>query len=398
MKSVSATFVATVTLIGILAIPAGVAANNADSRIISFEAPGAGNKFNQATGIGQGTGCFVVTACHFTINQWGAIVGTYLDANNVYHGFIRSPRGEYTTIDAPCADTTAQSYNGTVAESINDLGEITGFCIDAQGNIHGFVRSPQGTFTEFDALEPAIETVPLFINLEGATAGFVYDSTANLFRAFVRYPNGALPVFVGPGSCPLGFNEVPNPCYGSGVGYVSLFGASVGNFEDSNLVGHGLLRNPKGGLTTFDVPGGGTGIYQGTGCPGCTSGVNFFGVIAGEYIDSNNTFHGFLRDPNGKFTTFDVTGAGSGPYQGTGCYSDCPMGINDSGEITGSYQDSNSVQHGYLRTPGGSSVTIDPSGSVYTQPESINDSGVITGFYIDANNIFHGFLRQDHGN
>lgn len=394
MKSMRVTFLAAMTLSGFLAMPAGFASQNASLQIIPFDAPGAGTQFNAATGTGQGTGCFVVTACHFTINQWGVIVGSYLDANNVFHGFMRSPLGQYTTIDAPCADTTPQNYNGTVAEGISDLGEITGFCIDVQGDAHGFVRSPQGTFTVFDALQPGVETIPLFINLEGATAGFVYDSANALFRAFVRYPNGAIPVFVGPGSCPLGFNETPYPCYGNEVAYVSLLGASVGNFEDSNLVGHSMIRTPDGKLTAYDAPGAGTGIYQGTGCPGCTVGVNFLGVIAGEYIDNSNVFHGYLRDANGEFTTFDVRGAGSGPYQGTGCDSDCPMSINDSGAVTGSYQDSNYVQHGYLRTPDGAYVTFDPPGSVYTQAESINDSGVITGFYIDANNIFHGFLAK----
>jgi hypothetical protein len=62
--------------------------------------------------------------------------------------------------------------------------------------------------------------------------------------------------------------------------------------------------------------------------------------------------------------------------------------------ITGSYFDTNNVQHGYLRTPEGTFVTIDPPGSVGTQPENINDSGAIVGYYIDANNVYHGFLRR----
>lgn len=394
MNSTRVRLAAAMTLLSILAFPSGFAAQNANFKIIPFDAPGAGTEFNQATGVGQGTGCFVVTACLFAVNQWGAVAGTYLDANNVFHGFIRSPQGRYTAIDAPCADTTPQDYNGTVAEGINDFGEIVGFCIDAAGDTHGFVRSPQGTFTEFDALQPAVETVPLFINLEGATVGFVYDSTSNLFRAFLRYPNGTPAVFVGPGSCPLGFNETPNPCYGNEAAYVSLLGAAIGNFEDGNLVTHGMMRSPDGKLTAFDAPGAGSGIYQGTGCPGCTMGVNFFGVIVGTYIDSNNVSHGFLRDPNGEFTTFDAGGAGTGQFQGTGCFADCPIRINDSGEITGSYLDSGGVQHGFVRTAEGSFVTIDPPGSAGTQPESINDSGVITGFYVDANGVYHGFLAR----
>jgi hypothetical protein len=170
----------------------------------------------------------------------------------------------------------------------------------------------------------------------------------------------------------------------------------VGNFADNggNFVQHGLIRSRGGRLTTFDAPGAGTGSNQGTGCPGCNIGVNFWGAIAGSYTDTNNVFHGFLRKPEGTFITFEATGAGTGSFQGTGCFSDCPVGLNDLGVITGSYFDSNNVQHGYLRTPEGTFVTIDPQGSVGTQPESINDSGAIVGYYIDANNVFHGFLRR----
>jgi hypothetical protein len=51
------------------------------------------------------------------------------------------------------------------------------------------------------------------------------------------------------------------------------------------------------------------------------------------------------------------------------------------------------VYHGYLRSPEGRIVTVDPVGSTYTFPDGINDLGRITGYYLDANNVFHGFLR-----
>jgi hypothetical protein len=152
-------------------------------------------------------------------------------------------------------------------------------------------------------------------------------------------------------------------------------------------------HNANSEIITFEAPGAGTGSYQGTGCFGCTFGLNQRGAIAGTYADANDVYHGFLRSPKGKITTFDATGAGTGSYQGTGCFSDCPVGLNDWGVITGSYVDSNNVQHGFLRTPEGTFVTVDPAGSEGTQPESINESGAITGYYIDANNVYHGFLR-----
>ena len=121
-------------------------------------------------------------------------------------------------------------------------------------------------------------------------------------------------------------------------------------------------------MEPFDVPGAGSGSYQGTGCPGCVLGLNQKGSIAGIYSDVNSVNHGFLRSPDGKFTTFDAPGAGTDSYEGTGCFSDCPVSLNDWGQITGIYIDTNFVYHGYLWSPQGNIVTVDPSGTIFTFP------------------------------
>jgi hypothetical protein len=381
MKSRLVTSLMTAAVLGVLTVPSDLRAQNASPQIIAFDAPGAGSM------LGQGTGCF---GCTFAINQWGAIVGTYVDANNVAHGFVRSPEGRFISFEAPGADTTANSYNGTWAQGINDLGEIAGYYADATGLTHGYVRSAFGQFKSFDAPDGENGTSPLFISLAGDVVGYALDTNL-LFHAFLRRADGTIVDFVGPGSCTAG---ILGGCYGSSATTVDLAGTAVGHFEDNsgNFVAHGLLRAPGGALATFDVPGAGTGAYQGTGCPGCNFGVNLWGTIAGTYTDANNVHHGFLRSPDGRYTSFDVDGAGSGSYQGTGCFSDCPVSLNDFGVVTGSYLDANDVQHGYLRIADGTSVTFDPQGSAGTQPESINDSGQITGYYFDANFVAHGFL------
>ena len=66
----------------------------------------------------------------------------YYDVNNVSHGFLRSPEGPTTTFEAPGADTTPNSYNGTFPVSINDLGVITGYYWDANNVSHGFLLLP----------------------------------------------------------------------------------------------------------------------------------------------------------------------------------------------------------------------------------------------------------------
>lgn len=58
--------------------------------------------------------------------------------------------------------------------------------------------------------------------------------------------------------------------------------------------------------------------------------INPEGAIAGFYFDEGNVFHGFVRTREGTITTFDVPGAGTGAFQGT--LADC---VNPAGVIRG---------------------------------------------------------------
>jgi hypothetical protein len=69
-------------------------------------------------------------------------------------------------------------------------------------------------------------------------------------------------------------------------------------------------------------------------------------VVVGQYFDASNAIHGFVRTMQGTITTFDIAGAGTGPFQGT-----IPLCNNPVGAITGNYIDSNNVSHGFLRSP-----------------------------------------------
>ena len=377
-------------LVGLVGLGlAGTVSAGDKPRIISFDAPGAG----ATAGSFQGTACF--SDCSALINNFGTITGTYEDANSVFHGFVRSPEGKFTTFDAPGADTTPGDFNGTFVNGINDAGAITGFYADASGGSHGFLRSPEGAFTTFDVTGSAPgATIANALNLEGAIVGFFADQNG-VFRPFLRRPDGTFVKWSVPGEC----NASPaTGCFGSASFSINLFGTAASGYEDNsgNFVDHGLLRSADGKLTTYDVPGAGTGLYQGTGCPGCSRPINLFGANAGFYIDGNNVVHGYLRSSAGKITTFDAPGEGP---QGLGCFADCSMGLNDLGAITGSYLDANNVSHGYVRSPDGKFLTFDAPGADLTTnafngtfPVSINDWGVVTGYYVDKNNVIHGFV------
>jgi hypothetical protein len=354
------------------------AAHAQKTQIITFDAPGAD------TTPGDNNGTYASG-----INAEGAITGTFQDSGNAYHGFLRSPNGKMTTFDVPAA--FIGSYSGTSPSEINDLGFITGSYTDVNGVDHGFIRSPDGKFKTFDP--PGVGgygVIPIAINLEGAVVGYYTD--ANLtFHSFVRHPDGTFAAFLAPGQCTGNYTV---GCYGSELSNINDFGLSVGNYMDNspNLVQHGLIRHADGSFTSYEVPKAGTGAGQGTGCPGCFAGLNQLGVIAGNYTDSNNVYHGYIRTPDGKFTSFDAPGAGTAQYTGTGCYSDCPVFINNWGSLTGVYIDANSVYNTYVRHPDGKTVTVDPKGSTFTLPAGINDSETVAGYYADANGVYHGFV------
>jgi hypothetical protein len=375
--------------LGLGTLGLAVAASAGQPRIITIDAPGAG------TAQYQGTGCFAYTDCSVLLNNFGVITGYYLDANNVYHGFVRSPDGKFTSFQAPGADTNPQDFNGTLPNAINDAGAITGEYYDVNNEEHGFLRSPEGKFTSFDVPGGiAGTTSPIALNLEGAIVGYYIDQNGG-FQGFLRNPDGTFASWTAPGGC----TSTPSDgCYGTAAFGINVFGFIAGGSEDNsgNFVGHNLIRSPQGKFTLVTVPAAGTGPYQGTGSPGSSVPINVFGAIASYYIDANNLVHGYLRNPLGEITTYDVPG--EGPY-GIGCFNDCSIGLNDFGAITGYYLDANNVYRGFVRNSKGKVTSFDAPGADTTPgafngtfPVSINDQGAITGYYLDANEVNHAFL------
>jgi probable HAF family extracellular repeat protein len=153
----------------------------------------------------------------------------------------------------------------------------------------------------------------------------------------------------------------------------------------------------SGKIIIFDAPGAATtrtiSPFTGTGA----YDINDFGQVVGSFNDAQGLNHGFVRYADGPLKTIDAPGAGAGPDQGTVAY-----GINIEGEIVGQYNDSNNVYHGFLREPGGYLVTFDAPGAANGQLQGtyaydINVEGTILGIVVDSNNVFRGYLRSRTG-
>jgi hypothetical protein len=215
------------------------------------------------------------------INPAGAITGFYVDASSVQHGFVRAANGVITEFDP-----TGSIF--TNPNAIDALGEITGFYFDANFVGHGFLRALDGTITSFEA--PGADTTPgtgngtfgVSLTPNGGIEG-VYVDAQGVLHGFVRSSQGIFSTFDAPGA-------------GTGAGQGTLpesnntLGAIAGNYIDGNFVNHGFLLDQQGSFSVFDVPGTGTGAGQGT----IPLDNNNPGAITGEYIDGGNVVHGFV--------------------------------------------------------------------------------------------------------
>jgi len=109
-------------------------------------------------------------------------------------------------------------------------------------------------------------------------------------------------------------------------------------------------------------------------------GINDKGQIVGTYQDADSHRHGFLLS-KGNYTILDVPGAGN---------STVAEGINNAGQIVGLYFGTDGTNHGFVLIDD-VYTTVDLPGSTSTAIFSINAKGEIAGRFSDAGG-FHGFI------
>ena len=310
-----------------------------NGRIMPFDPPGTASvpypQFNGSGAVG--------------LNTEGVVVGHFVDKTFAVHGYLRSPQGKFTTYNWPGACTTSQNVgcHGSGVWDINDFGVAVGPYEDTSGNFvaHTAMRFPDGMITTFEvpgsSMEAGQGTLPASfsgLNNLGAITGLWYDANNN-FHGFLRSLDGRFTDFEAPGA------DTTDEFYGTFPGSLNDFGAITGYYLDASGVYHGFLRSPDGNFTPpLDAPGADLtpGDFNGT----FPSNINLFGAIIGDYLDAGEVYHGFLRSSIGTFTTFDVNGAGTGAFEGT-----VPVANNLFGAIAGYYMDSNDVAHGFLALP-----------------------------------------------
>jgi hypothetical protein len=247
----------------------------ADGEIIQFNDTNAGTTPNEGQGTSPGS-----------INDWGAIVGTYTDTNGLTHGFLRSVDGQITTIDVP--------GTGTYPEQINNSGVISGFYADANYQGHGFLRSPDGNVTAFDPPPGPAGTVGTYgalINDVGAIAGYYIDSNI-VCHGFLRSPGGDYSEFEAPTAGTSPYNTYTA---GTFVTAVDLEGATTGFVVNNYAEDHSWVRDSGGKITSFSVPG--QIVVPGNDYGSGGFGINALGIVTGYWFDTNYVVHAYIAVP-----------------------------------------------------------------------------------------------------
>ncbi len=163
-------------------------------------------------------------------------------------------------------------------------------------------------------------------------------------------------------------------------------GTVTGVWTDSALVDHGFTA-ASGNFASFDAPLADT--VKVIGLRGTwAAGIDSTGTVVGAYT-AGGVQHGFVRSAGGATTTLDIAG-----HLNTAL-----VGINDGGQMIGIYSDSYSVLDGvsFLLGAGSNVTTIAMPGSLRTSVNGLNGAGYIVGSFDDAAGHTHGFVRSSSG-
>ena len=206
-------------------------------------------------------------------------------------------------------------------------------------------------------------------------------------------------------------------------------GKAAGHYKDIDGLYHGVILE-DGELTQYDFPGAAeTHIYGLSDETGALSGnivdaagvshafsgeltitfpgavntygdfVNAAGAVVGSYVDADGMFHGFMRHPDGSFTTIDVPGMPNLAFLFVNT-------ITDSGLIGFRAKAVDDILRSYILMPDGTLYEVRIPDSLSTVVRNVNQDGSIIGYYDATDGRRLGFIgrpatpasREDFGN
>ncbi len=302
------------------------------------------------------------------VSWTGHIVGSYVDADGVYHAYMRSSLGRFLSIDLPNAANLEYFF----LHGLNNARFVVGRA-KAVGDVpRTYVGSPLN-LKELHVPD-SVSTEGWNINQDGSVVGH-YDSADGRRHGFIARPVPADPEPEPPSiEGYYTFESIDVP----GIDFLEVaasndFGGVAGNTRipgSRKTVGFTLI---DGVFKTYDFPGSQRIYFYALGNDG---------RAAGHYRDSDGIYHGVVLE-NGELRQYDFPGAVE-----THIY-----GISDAtGAFSGNIVDEAGVSRAFS-----GDLVISVPGAINTYGDFVNAEGAVVGSYIDADGMFHGFIRDPDG-
>jgi len=297
-----------------------------------------------------------------------------------------APQYVFKAFDAPSAVQPQVAGGG--AFGINNRGQIVGnyvakYAADGVTALVDAYVFQHGVFTDV-AVPDAVWTELLKINDYGVAVGDYIDAsdlTGSNPHFFIRGLDGAIHLLP-----PV----MPDAVFEWLWAGINNQGTVVGTFVQTTGPLQGLFQGyifQGGKYKVFNYPGAGMTTLQ---------AINDCGTIAGFWVDvkgipsdPNNPYyngHGFLRHKDGRLVAVDMPGArDSGTLGAT-----FPLGLNNKGEVVGEYVGTDNNFHGFLLSKGVYTTLDPPDSEGFSQAYDISEEGVVVGTY--GSPLTHGFI------
>ncbi len=257
----------------------------------------------------------------------------------------------FETITVPGVDFLAVTAS-------SDFQDYAGNTPSADGKKMVAFTLIDGVFTTHD-FPGSKNTYFYALGNNGLAAGH-YEDSAGLFHGVIL-ENGELRQYDFP-------NSVETEIYG----YSDSTGALTGNFTDASGIRRGFS-----GETIVEFPGA-SQTYA--------DFVSGLGNVVGSYVDTEGTYHAYLRGPGGSFATLDIPEIPNQEYFFL-------HGINDALIAVGRAKAVDGVPLTYVGNPLRLQELKVPD-SVSTEGWNVNQDGSVVGHYDTADGRRHGFIAR----
>ena len=308
------------------------------------------------------------------VNAEGGMVGSYIDADGIYHSYVRTPVGEFVSLNISWEARLEYFF----VHGINDARVVVARAKLVDDVPRTYVGPITNALLELK-VPGSVSTEGYNINQDGSIVGY-YDTEDGRRHGFSARPivDTDAPVTDQPVAAPE-FNYTFESIDVPGVDFLAVTASS--DFQDyagytksedgEKEVAFTLIN---GVFKTYDFPGAlNTHFYA----------LGNDGTAAGYYKDSNGHHQGVILQ-DGELRQYNFPNAVE-----TEIY-----GISDAtGTLTGNFIDTSGVRRGFS----GDTIIEYPEASA-TYADFTNTEGTVTGSFIDAHGVFYPYIRNSEGN